>query len=290
MNYPAEDPPTSAPKKYGSIKTSNNPTTFAQWQTACAYAKYLYLQGSYETCILKCNELLKSQKVDILSTHQHKKLLIMPFKIHGVHSVFLNFYAGLCHETLAETRGPEHKDFHSQLDGAEQYLSTALKILPVPQSKSNATHVRQGSYEAFKRELALQQRSSTESSRPDTDPLSRGDSKSSRTTPSSLSNDGDANDDSCSSGTRGRYNRILLSLKPELETHINYIQTLRQDSSEVTSRSNSHAGNNTELQETLAKIAVKQRVADGRKRNWKRARFSLIPQASSRIADITENT
>ena len=150
-------------------------------------------------------------------------------------------------------------------------------------------HARQGSYEAFKRELAHQQRSSTESSRPDTDPLSRGNSKSSRTTPPSPGDCEHVSDEPSVSGARSRFNRILLSLKPELESHIKYIQTLRQDISEVVSRVNGNAGNNPELQDTLAKIAVKQRVADGRKRNWKRARFSLIPQPSSRIGEIDES-
>ena len=205
-----------------------------------------------------------------------------------MHRVFLHFYAGLCHETWAESLTSEHSDFHSQLDGAEQHLTRALQILPVPQSKAPPPHVRQGSYEAFKRDIALQQRSSSESSRPDTDLPSHRDSKSSQTTPASVGPNGD--EDACYSGARGRYNRILLSLKPELETHISYIQALRQDSSEAISRSNSHAGESAEVRETMAKIAVKQRVADGRKRNWKRTRFSLIPKPSPQTEIVDEET
>ena len=53
---------TSVPQKYDSIIKAQ-PQSFAQWQKACAFVKFLYLQGFYDSCIAKSKELLALNKV-----------------------------------------------------------------------------------------------------------------------------------------------------------------------------------------------------------------------------------
>lgn len=269
------------PQSFDNIQRAR-PQTFAQWQQACTLVKYYHLQGEYQTCIKKADDLLQVTKVCNASPILCCATSANSLQLHEVHETVLNFYAALAHESLAEVLGHDHPEFHSHLNSAEQHLCAARNCLPTssganseikPPSESQARNV---SFEAFKRDVASQQRSSSESSRPSIDSPSYRDSKSSRTTAPSPTQD-NAEDESNMSGARGRYSRILLSLKPEFDSHITYIRALRQDSTEILSRSNSRAGDTADLQDTLAKVAVKQRVADGRKRNWKRTRSSLAP-------------
>ncbi|KAL9093754.1 MAG: hypothetical protein Q9159_000055 [Coniocarpon cinnabarinum] len=184
--------------------------------------------------------------------------------------------SALAHETLAEKLGNLHNGFHTNLDAAEQYLCAALARLPSPKppKASSAHRPHDSGYEALQRDIMSQQRSSSESSRPSAEFPSTRDSKSSQTTLTNAVAE-NVEDESATVGAKGRYNRILQSLRPELERQIQYIKNLRQDSTEVSWKSDDRVDGDLKVQENLAEMPLKQHVLEGRRRNWKRTRFSL---------------